>query len=129
MHVPSLLPQLMNQFHHPLFSLCCCHSNCASFFCIHRNPSSSPWMQRKEGIFLIISLDQLLFCHSLHPFMYHILQFVYAGKQNRDALTHYCLKRFTRQILRSSIRQALIVYRLIDAALIGIFFMIPLFET
>ena len=88
----------------PFFSLCCCHSNCASFFCIHGNPSSSPWMQGKEGLFLIISLDQLLFCHSLHPFMYHILQFVYADKQNRDALTHYCLKRFTRQILRSSLR-------------------------
>ena len=44
-----------------------------------------------------------------------------------DNLTPYCLKLLSRQILRSSQRYALIVYRLIDAALIGHFFLIPFF--
>ena len=36
-------------------------------------------------------------------------------------LTHYCLKPFSSQILRSSLSKANIVYRFIDAALIGFF--------
>ena len=40
----------------------------------------------------------------------------------RHLLTHYCMMAFFRDVLRCSLREALIIYRLIDATLIGNFF-------
>ena len=47
----------------------------------------------------------------------------YYSSHRTNELTHYCLKPFSRQVFRSSLRQALIVYRLIDVTLIGNFFL------
>ena len=55
----------------------------------------------------------------------YIIKLLLAVYEKEDFLTHYRLKLFSRQIFVYSLREALIVYRLIDVALIEFFSMIP----
>ena len=77
---------------------------------------------------MIVEIISFLFLVDEQLLIFVVIQIKFQPSyQSKLCLTHYCLKHFSRQILRSILRYALIVYRLIDVALIGNFFMITSF--